>query len=59
MTARPLEEIEADIKTWKARSDPAQRGDSVKYKAYAKYKDSGVEWLGEVPEHWRSKRDVI
>src|ERR1035437_5447381 len=19
---------------------------------YSKYKDSGVEWLGEVPEHW-------
>ena len=19
---------------------------------YPKYKDSGVEWLGEVPEHW-------
>lgn len=24
----------------------------MKYKAYMKYKDSGVEWLGEVPEHW-------
>ena len=21
---------------------------------YPKYKDSGVEWLGDVPEHWRS-----
>jgi hypothetical protein len=20
---------------------------------YPKYKDSGVEWLGEVPEHWQ------
>ena len=20
---------------------------------YAEYKDSGVEWLGEVPAHWR------
>ena len=23
------------------------------YPAYSEYKDSGVEWLGEVPEHWR------
>lgn len=23
-----------------------------KYRAYPVYKDSGVEWLGEVPEHW-------
>jgi type I restriction enzyme, S subunit len=22
------------------------------YKPYPKYKESGVEWLGEVPEHW-------
>lgn len=24
----------------------------AKYKAYPEYKDSGVEWLGELPEHW-------
>lgn len=24
----------------------------AEYKAYPKYKDSGVEWLGEVPSHW-------
>lgn len=23
-----------------------------RYKAYAEYKDSGVEWLGNVPSHW-------
>lgn len=23
-----------------------------RYKPYPKYKDSAVEWLGEVPEHW-------
>ena len=27
-----------------------------KYQAYPEYKDSGVEWLGEVPEHWQIKR---
>ncbi len=26
-----------------------------RYQAYPKYKDSGVEWLGEVPEHWEYK----
>jgi type I restriction enzyme S subunit len=24
----------------------------ARYKPYEKYKDSGVEWIGEVPEHW-------
>lgn len=28
----------------------------MKYPAYPNYKDSGVEWLGEVPEHWEVKR---
>ncbi len=28
----------------------------AKYKAYPKYKDSGVEWLGMVPSHWNIKR---
>ena len=22
------------------------------YKPYPAYKDSGVEWIGKVPEHW-------
>ena len=26
------------------------------YKPYPAYKDSGVEWLGQVPEHWQVKR---
>ena len=25
------------------------------YKPYPAYKDSGVEWLGKVPEHWEIK----
>ena len=24
------------------------------YQGYQKYKDSGVEWLGEIPEHWEA-----
>ncbi|MDP2245705.1 restriction endonuclease subunit S [Pseudomonas sp.] len=26
------------------------------YKPYSAYKDSGVQWLGRVPEHWQVKR---
>lgn len=29
---------------------------SPRYKPYPKYKDSGVEWLGQVPEDWQLKR---
>jgi len=28
----------------------------MKYPAYPKYKKSGVEWLGDLPEHWEVKR---
>lgn len=27
-----------------------------KYKPYPKYKDSSIEWRGEIPEHWEVKR---
>jgi len=29
---------------------------SGKYTAYSEYKDSGVEWLGDVPTHWFSTK---
>ena len=28
----------------------------MKYKPYRKYKHSGIEWLGEIPEDWEVKR---
>ncbi|EMX2133910.1 restriction endonuclease subunit S [Citrobacter werkmanii] len=28
----------------------------AKYKAYPEYKDSGVEWLGNIPSHWRTNK---
>jgi type I restriction enzyme S subunit len=31
-------------------------GFAMKYSAYPAYKDSGVEWLGEIPEHWEVKK---
>lgn len=30
-----------------------------KLEKYSSYKDSGVEWLGEIPEHWEIKRVKI
>ena len=27
-----------------------------KVQRYDAYKDSGVEWLGEIPEHWKIER---
>ena len=28
----------------------------MKFPAYPKYKPSGIEWLGNVPEHWEGRR---
>jgi len=28
----------------------------VKWRTYPAYRDSGVEWLGEIPEHWTVDR---
>lgn len=28
----------------------------MSFPRYPRYKDSGVEWLGEVPEHWALRR---
>ena len=33
----------------------------MKYKKYPKYKDSGIEWIGAIPENWevRSVRYLL
>ena len=28
----------------------------MKFKKYPKYKDSGIEWIGDIPEHCNIKR---
>ena len=28
-----------------------------RFKPYAEYKDSGVEWLGRIPAHWKVRRN--
>jgi|25_taG_2_1085351.scaffolds.fasta_scaffold01231_6 type I restriction enzyme S subunit len=30
--------------------------EKVKFQEYPAYKDSGIEWVGEIPEHWEIKR---
>ncbi len=35
---------------------PATTQPVGKWKPYLTYKDSGIEWLGEIPEHWEVKR---
>lgn len=29
---------------------------TITLKPYSSYKDSGVKWLGDVPEHWQVRR---
>jgi len=29
---------------------------ATNWRPYPKYKDSGVEWLGEVPEYWGTSK---
>jgi len=31
-------------------------GGPWRYKPYPEYRDSGIEWLGEIPAHWEAKR---
>ena len=42
-----------------ARANLAQDSDPAagprRFKTYATYKDSGIEWLGEIPAHWETK----
>jgi type I restriction enzyme S subunit len=28
----------------------------MKLRSYPKYKESGIEWLGEIPERWEVKK---
>jgi len=39
-----------------AAKSAAQGGLKGRFKPYPAYKDSGVEWLGEITEHWEVKR---
>ncbi|MFL9782478.1 restriction endonuclease subunit S [Vibrio cyclitrophicus] len=34
----------------------AALSETKRYQAYPEYKDSGVEWLGEIPSHWKTCR---
>src|SRR5207302_32980 len=40
------------------RRDPvlARRDRGVRHRPYQLYKPSGIDWLGDVPEHWKPRR---
>lgn len=40
--------VEADARNGRVRYPGRRQG----FSPYPKYKPSGVEWLGDVPEHW-------
>ena len=29
----------------------------MSYKRYSEYKDSGIEWIGEIPKEWKTLRN--
>ena len=37
-------------------TDRIEKGRSRRFRPYPEYKDTGVEWLGQVPAHWEMKR---
>ena len=54
---RPLEAIEADIKALGAEiTELLGEVASVDLPPYPRYRSSGIEWLGDVPEHWEGRR---
>ena len=48
------------LQSWEAggpwRAAKAEAGSPRRLKAYPAYRDCGVDWLGEIPEHWEAKR---
>ncbi len=40
----------------KIKSEKSAESHRSKIQTYEHYKNSGVEWLGEIPEHWEAKR---
>jgi type I restriction enzyme S subunit len=38
------------------KSDKSKKSHQSRVQTYSRYKDSGVDWLGDIPEHWETKR---
>jgi hypothetical protein len=34
------------------KSDKSKKSHQSRVQTYSRYKDSGVDWLGDIPEHW-------
>ncbi|MBP4142621.1 restriction endonuclease subunit S [Flavobacterium sp. P4023] len=43
-------------KSYKTELIPPMNNTITKLQAYTSYKPSGVEWLGDIPEHWEVKK---
>jgi len=57
MSTAPRTSREIDGKGRTVRESLADRKEAPRrVKPYPAYKDSGVEWLGEIPEHWDLRR---
>ncbi|HUM51465.1 MAG TPA: restriction endonuclease subunit S [Chitinophagales bacterium] len=52
----PLKEEHTHTNTTKKSvSSVSSKTSVIQTKKYPAYKDSGVEWIGDIPEHWHSK----
>ena len=41
---------------WTETTERIEEARPRRFRRYPEYKDSGVEWLGEIPAHWSAKR---
>ncbi len=53
---RNVEENQVYVKEKLKANKAIQKQMATQYKKHSSYKDSGVEWLGMVPEHWEVER---
>ncbi len=40
-------------------TDRGEEAQSRRFRPYPEYKDSGIEWLGEIPAHWEVNRQCL
>jgi type I restriction enzyme S subunit len=50
--------VENDKKTTQKTTEKTtpETTEKTQMKPYTKYKDTGIKWIGDVPEHWETKR---
>lgn len=50
---RNVEENQVYVKEKLKANKAIQKQMANQYKKYSSYKDSGIEWIGEIPSHWK------